>query len=670
MSDSENINIDEVEEISHDTGTFAGNHRGFGFIRPDDASGDIFIAARNTNGAFHQDKVRFEIIRSEADGSNRDGKIVQVLEHTITELVGTYSANEKFGFVKPDIKNISTDIFIPGKKSLRAKNNDKVVVHIESYGGNGKRPDGRISEVLGQKGQPGVDVLSIIRATNVPTEFSLAASEQAKTIPVSVSEDEIRGRKDFRNELTLTIDGESTKDYDDAMSLRYENGVFHLGIHIADVTHYVKEGSPIDQDALERGTSVYPVDRVIPMIPEQLSTGICSLVKGEDRLTLSCLMDFDDDGNLLDRSIVETVINVDRRMSYTEVSEMLDAPEKFTSESDKTVIPLLQKIESLTDMLRQQKSDRGAVDFEFLEPEITLDDQGHVLDIQPRKRDRATRIIEELMLKTNETVAQIVSLDDAWNETPLIYRSHETPDPDRIEGLKSLVESFGYRFPVDLKDIQPADIQELIETAKGKKEELLITTMTLRCMKRAMYSTPSKKMEDGKEIGKLIPVGHFGLASKYYCHFTSPIRRYPDLINHRIIKENLEGRLTDAEKRRYKKILPDMAQHICETEHRAIDTERDTNKIKMAEFMHEREGQEFTGVISGMAAWGIYVALPNSVEGMVPLNSLTDGTYIYDEERMVMARETGGREFHIGDPVKVRVTDANPELRIIDFEFV
>lgn len=670
MSDTDNVNLDEMQEVSHDTGVFSGNYRGFGFIRPDDASGDIFVAAKNTNGAFHQDKVKFEIIRAEADGSNREGKIVQIIDHTITDLVGTYSANEKFGFVKPDIKNISTDIFIPGKKSLRAKTNDKVVIHIDSYGGNGKRPDGRVVEILGQKGQPGVDVLSIIKATNVPTEFSLAAAEQAKTIPTSVSEDEVKGRMDFRDELTLTIDGESTKDYDDAMSLKYENGVFHLGIHIADVTHYVKEGSPIDQDALERGTSVYPVDRVIPMIPEQLSTGICSLVKGEDRLTLSCLMDFDDEGNLLKRSIVETVINVDRRMSYTEVSAMLDNPKEYTSESDKLVIPLLQKIESLTDILRKQKSERGAVDFEFPEPEITLDSEGHVLDIQPRKRDRATRIIEELMLKTNETVAQIVSLDDAWNETPLIYRSHETPDADRIESLKALVESFGYKFSVDLTNIQPADIQELIENVKGKKEELLITTMTLRCMKRAMYSTPSKKIEDGKEVGGLVLVGHFGLASKYYCHFTSPIRRYPDLINHRIIKENLEGNLSDEKKRRYKKILPDMAQHICEVEHRAIDTERDTNKIKMAEFMHEREGQEFEGTISGMAAWGIYVALPNSVEGMVPLNSLTDGTYIYDEERMVIARETGGREFHIGDSVKVKVTDANPELRIIDFEFV
>ena len=662
---------DLIREAEHDVGVFSSNRKGFGFIRPEDGSDDLFVAARNTATAFHKDKVRFEVIKEESEGSNREAKIIEILERNITHLVGTYTASEKFGFVKPDINNISSDIFIPGKKSMKAKTDDKVLIKIDSYGTVDKRPDGTVVEILGKKGDPGVDILSSIKAKGVITEFTPEALSEADMMPDTVGKDEIKGRVDFRDVLTVTIDGEETKDFDDAMSLVIEDGIYHVGIHIADVAHYVEEGSAMDKEAQERGTSVYPVDRVIPMIPEKLSTGICSLVQGEDRLTLSCLMDFDKDGNMIDRKICESVIRVDKRMTYPQVSEMLEAPDIYKDDAQRELMEMLLNVQRLTDMFRESKVRRGAVDFEFPEPEITLDEKGHPIDIKVRKRDAATRIIEEMMLKANETVAGIVALDDEWRGVPIVYRSHEAPDPDRVEFLQKLVQSLGYSFSVKPEDVKPADVQKLVDSAEGKKEEILITTMTLRSMKRAMYSTASKRVEDELEgETRLKPEGHFGLAAQYYCHFTSPIRRYPDLINHRIIKLKISGMLTEEKRARFKKILPDLAQHVCEAEHTAIETERDTNKIKMAEYMADRIGSEFDGVVSGLASWGIYVSLPNAIEGLIPVSSLEDGYYIFDEDHMILRRETGGREFHIGDNVKVQVTESNPELRIIDFALV
>ena len=658
-------------EAEHDVGIFSGNRKGFGFIRPEDGSEDLFVAARNTGTAFHKDKVRFEVIREQTEETNREAKITEIIERSITHLVGTYTSNEKFGFVKPDIGNISSDIFIPGKRSKRAKTDDKVLIKMDSYGSQDKRPDGTVIEILGHKGDPGVDILSSVKAKGVRTDFPEDAIEEARLIPDSVSDEEINGREDFRDVLTVTIDGEETKDFDDAVSLTFKDGIYHVGVHIADVAHYVSEGGAIDKEAVERGTSVYPVDRVIPMIPEKLSTGICSLVMGEDRLTLSCLMDFDKDGKMIDRRICESVIRVDKRMTYPQVSEMLEKPDFYKDEKQKELLTMLQNIQRLTDIFREDKVKRGAVDFEFPEPEITLDEKGRPTDIRVRKRDAATRIIEELMLKTNETVAGIVTLDDDWRGVPIVYRSHEAPDPDRVEFLQKLVLSLGYSFNVKTEDVKPSDVQKLVNDADGKKEEILITTMTLRSMKRAMYSTAVRRVEEEIEgEARMKPEGHFGLAAQYYCHFTSPIRRYPDLINHRIIKQKLSNLLTEEKKAKYKKMLPDLAQHICETEHVAIETERDTNKIKMAEYMADRIGTEFDGVVSGLASWGIYVALPNAIEGLIPVSSLEDGYYVFDEEHMIMRRETGGREFHIGDELKVRVTEADPELRIIDFEIV
>ena len=668
LKEEEQLISADQDDVSHDTGVFSCTKKGFGFIRPDDESSDLFVAARNKKDAFHKDRVRFEVIKEETDGQNREAVIAEVLERNFTKIVGTYTEAGKFGFVKPDIANIGTDIFIPGKKSMNAKNDDKVLVSMVNYGSGDKRPEGEITEILGHKGEPGVDVLSVIRGKGVPVEFSREALEKAKQLPDRVSEEESEGREDYRNVLTVTIDGEHTKDFDDAVSLTREGNVYRLGIHIADVTHYVKQGDAIDKDAVIRGTSVYPVDRVVPMIPEKLSVGICSLVQGDDRLTLSCIMDFDEKGNMIDSHIAETVINVDRRMTYPEVAGLLEDPGTYQEEYA-DVLPMLTDMEKLTDMFREEKKKRGAIDFEIPEPEITLDDKGHPVDITLRERDAATMIIEELMLKANETVARTVSLSNAWKDVPLVYRSHEKPDEDRIEYLRNLVWSLGYKFNVDMKNVKPSDIQDLLRRVEGSKEEQLITTVTLRCMKRAMYSTADRIVRPDEPDTWHIE-GHFGLAADYYCHFTSPIRRYPDLINHRIIKRHLHGKLSEKDIFNLRKNLPELAQHICETEHRAIDTERDSNRIKMAEYMKEREGQVFDGNVSSFASWGIYITLPNAIEGMVPISSMDDGYYLFDEENMVMRREDGGKVFRIGDEVKVKVTMADPELRIIDFEFV
>lgn len=665
MLDDE-INKEEVKEVLyHDVGIFSSTSKGFGFIKPEDGEMDVFIPSKNTFGAFHQDRVKFEITKVETENSNREGKIVQILERNIDTLVGTYIASEKFGFVKPDLKNIGKDIFIPIKFSKKAKNNDKVVIKILSYGDNKKGPSGKVIEVLGQFDKKGVDILSVIKAKAAPTKFDKEVMECAKKIPSAVRKKDRVGRCDFTDLYTITIDGESTKDFDDAISLEVVDGIYKMGIHIADVTAYVKENDPIDKEALNRGTSIYPVDRVVPMIPEKLSVGICSLVENEDRLTLSIMIDFDEDANVISSEIVESVIRVDKRMTYSQVSKILEDE----VEEKEEIKEVLKNIEKITEKLRIKKDLRGAIDFDFKEPEIKLDENGKVISISERARDRATRIIEELMLKANETVAKLICTKEEFANTPIIYRSHEVPDVDKMEGLKTLVTRFAHKFPIDLKNIKSIDVQKMLNDLSDTKENVLISTMTLRCMKRAMYSTAHPKKDDNGNV-YYEPVGHFGLATKYYCHFTSPIRRYPDLINHRIIKKRIHNELTLEEVENLRKNLPEIAQGICEKEHRAIDIERDTNKIKMAEYMQDKIGEEFVGTISGMSSWGLYVLLDNCVEGMVSISSLTDGIYELDEETMSVNRQSGGKSFVIGQEVRVKVLNASKELRIIDFEFV
>ena len=480
-------------------------------------------------------------------------------------------------------------------------------------------------------------------------EFPESVKKAINDIPDVVSEKDKAGRVDLRNVQMVTIDGEDAKDLDDAVSISKEGPVYHLGVHIADVSHYVTEGSALDKEALKRGTSVYLVDRVIPMIPHKLSNGICSLNQGEDRLALSCLMDIDEKGNIVGHRICETVINVDRRMSYTSVKKILVDNDTNEIMKYKELVPMFHMMEEAAELLRKKRFARGSVDFDFPESKIILDENGHPTDIKPYDRNVATKIIEDFMLAANETVAE----DYFWQDMPFLYRTHENPDPEKMRKLATFINNFGYTLRLT-DDLRPKEIQKLLSEIEGSDAENLISRLTLRSMKKAKYTTEC--------------VGHFGLAAKYYCHFTSPIRRYPDLQIHRIIKENLHGGLSPKRAAHYDAILPDVAVQTSAMERRAADAERDTDKLKMAEYMEQFVGETFDGVVSGVTAWGVYVELPNTIEGMVSINNMK-GFYTFDEEHYEMVGELGNRSYKLGQKVKVVVIGTDKILRTIDFAF-
>ena len=532
---------------------------------------------------------------------------------------------------------------------MGAMNGHKVVVKITNYGSHGKNPEGQVIDIIGHINDPGTDVLSIVKAYDLPVEFPDAVMQYLKNIPDEVDEKDKAGRVDFRDVDTVTIDGEDAKDLDDAITLTANEKGYQLGVHIADVSHYVTENSILDKEAYKRGTSVYLVDRVIPMLPHKLSNGICSLNQGCDRLALSCIMDIDNKGNVVGHRICETLINVNRRMTYTNVKKILVDKEASVIEEYKELIPMFERMGELAAILRKKRFQRGSIDFDFPETKIILDKDGHPLEVKPYDRNVATKIIEEFMLIANETVAE----DYFWQEIPFLYRSHENPDMEKIQKLSTFINNFGYSIHTG-DEIHPKELQKLLEKIDGTDEENLIARLTLRSMKRAQYTTEC--------------VGHFGLAAKYYCHFTSPIRRYPDLQIHRIIKENLHGGLKQIRFKHYQNLLPEVAKHTSTTERRADDAERDTDKVKMVEYMEKHMGEEFDGVISGMTAWGMYVELPSTIEGMVSVTSLRDGYYIYDENHYEMVNETTGRTFKLGQKVTVKVVATNKILRTIDFE--
>jgi ribonuclease R len=629
-------------------GTFETTRRGFGFVTVEGKEEDIFVKESDTNGAFHMDKVKVAVTRQGRGGRRCEGVIVAVLEHTITELVGTYQESRNFGFVIPDNGKIGYDIFIPKEKSHGAVEGHKVVCQITDYGKGRRNPEGVVTQILGHINDPGTDVLSIVKSYDIPSEFSDEVIRYLDKIPDSVSSKDYAGRVDCRSWQMVTIDGEDAKDLDDAVTLTESDGVYHLGVHIADVSHYVTENSPLDKSAYERGTSVYLVDRVIPMLPHKLSNGICSLNQGVDRLALSCLMDIDSKGNVVSSRICETVVNVDRRMTYTNVKKVLDGDEALTAEYH-DFVDFFKLMEKLAGILREKRYRRGSIDFDFPETKITLDKNGHPIDVRPYDRNTATRIIEEFMLIANETVAT----EYFWQELPFLYRSHEKPDPEKMQKLGAFINNFGYSIRVG-ENMHPKEIQKLLNKIEGSDEENLIARLTLRSMKRASYTTEC--------------VGHFGLAAKYYCHFTSPIRRYPDLFIHRIIKENIHGGLTEKRIAHYNKLLPETAKHTSTTERRADDAERDTDKLKMVEYMEEHIGESFDGVISSITSWGIYVELPNTIEGMIRVSQLTDGHYEYDENHYEMVNWRNGRRYKLGQKLKVRVAGIDKILRTIDFD--
>jgi len=630
-------------------GTFESTSRGFGFVVIPDREDDIFVKANDTMNAFYHDKVKVVITTEKNGGKRAEGKIVAIVEHEIKEVVGTFQKNRTYGFVIPDNAKINCDIFIPQEFMNGAVEGSKVVASISDYGSQSKNPQGKVTEVLGHIDDPGVDIMSIIKAYDLPVEFPESVKKAINDIPDVVSEKDKAGRVDLRNVQMVTIDGEDAKDLDDAVSLTKENYIYHLGVHIADVSHYVKEDSPLDKEALKRGTSVYLVDRVIPMIPHQLSNGICSLNEGCDRLALSCLMDIDMKGNIIGHKICESVINVNRRMTYTSVKKILEDNDKEECAKYSELVDMFKLMQECADILRKKRFKRGSIDFDFPESKIILDKDGRPVDIKPYDRNVATKLIEDFMLAANETVAE----DYFWQEVPFLYRTHENPDPEKILKLSTFINNFGYSMHIT-DEIHPKELQKLLEKIAGSDEENLISRLTLRSMKKAKYTAEC--------------IGHFGLAAKYYCHFTSPIRRYPDLQIHRIIKECLHGGMSEKRKLHYDKILPDVAEQASATERRADEAERDTDKLKMVQYMSAHIGEYFDGVISGVTNWGIYVELPNTIEGMVSVNNMR-GYYVFDENHYEMFNETTHQTYKLGQKVRVVVVDTNAISRTIDFMF-
>ncbi|MDO4513318.1 MAG: ribonuclease R [Lachnospiraceae bacterium] len=637
-------------------GTFLATNRGFGFVEVEGRTEDLFIPVNCVNGAFHKDVVQVMLRPAgRMNGGSRmrqEAEIRQILSHGITKIVGTYEPSKTFGFVLPDDTKIPFDVFVDQKNSMGAVEGHKVVVKILDYGGKGRKPEGQIVEILGHINDPGVDILSIVRGYELPMEFDERVLNQANRVAHEVSEADKVGRTDLRNVQMITIDGEDAKDLDDAVSLSMEGALYHLGVHIADVANYVQENSALDREALKRGTSVYLVDRVIPMLPHTLSNGICSLNAGEERLALSCLMTIDQKGEVIDHQIVESVIRVDRRMSYNQVKKILEAGDTDLEKECGELIPMLKQMEQLARILRYKRHKRGSIDFDFPESKIYLDKEGHPLQIQPYERNVATRLIEDFMLIANETVAQHYY----WMESPFVYRTHGIPDPDKIKKLSLFIHNFGYGIKTSQEEIHPKEIQKLIEKIEGTDEEALISRLTLRSMKQAKYTVDC--------------TGHFGLACKFYCHFTSPIRRYPDLQIHRIIKDDLRGRLSQEKRKHYEQILPEVARQSSIKERRADEAERETDKLKKAEYMESRIGEVFEGVISGITSWGIYVELANTIEGLIPVSLLPDDYYYYDESSYEMVGEDTGRRYKLGERVFVKVKSIDRLNRTIDFLMV
>lgn len=631
------------------TGVFTAHPRGFGFVTVEGEDEDIFISESQVNGAFHMDTVQVALLRGESKGRRREGKITKIIARGMNQIVCTYEKSKTFGFAVPDNPKFGKDIFIPQERSKGAVSGHKVVVELTDFGGDGRKPEGKVVEILGHINDPGTDILSIVRAYDLPVEFSEKIMNQVERVANEVSTADMAGRMDLRDWQTVTIDGEDAKDLDDAITLTKEGDRYKLGVHIADVTNYVQEHSALDVEALNRGTSVYLVDRVIPMLPHKLSNGICSLNAGENRLALSCIMTIDGKGNVVDHVIAETVIKVDRRMSYTSVKKILEDHDEAEIREYEELVPMFERMKELAAILRKKRMKRGSIDFDFPETKIILNEQGKPVEIKPYERNVATKIIEDFMLIANETVAQ----DYFWQELPFVYRSHDNPDTEKIQKLGTFINNFGYTIKIGQDDVHPKELQKLLQKIEGTPEEPLISRLTLRSMKQAKYTT--------------IGTGHFGLATSYYCHFTSPIRRYPDLQIHRIIKDNLRGRMNDKKIQHYDKILPEVAKHSSEMERRADEAERETEKLKKVEFMETHIGEVFEGVISGVTEWGFYVELPNTVEGLVHVTSLTDDYFHYNESTYELIGEATGYRYKLGQKIKVVVTGTDKLMRTIDF---
>jgi ribonuclease R len=642
------------EKMNLVRGKVSAHAKGFAFVIPEESGmDDIFIPPNETNNAMNGDIVLVRV-SSNSSGSRREGTVVRIVERGVDQIVGTFTQSKHFGFVIPDDKKFASDIFIPKSAQKGAIEGHKVVVKLTAYPEGRKSAEGEVIEILGHKNDPGVDILSIIHKHGITVEFPEEVMEQANNVPDTIDESEIPNRKDLRDQTIVTIDGADAKDLDDAVTVtKLDNGNYKLGVHIADVTYYVKESSPIDEEAFDRGTSVYLVDRVIPMIPHRLSNGICSLNPQVDRLTLSCDMEISPDGDVVNHEIFQSVIKTTERMTYSDVNKILVDKDEELRKHYQPLVPMFEQMEDLAQILRTKRMKRGAIDFDFKEAKVLVDDEGEPTDVVLRERSVAEKLIEEFMLVANETVAEHFH----WMEVPFIYRIHEDPKEDKLQRFFEFITNFGLIVKGTANSVHPRALQEIIEDVQGKSEEMVVSTMMLRSMQQAKYDPES--------------LGHFGLATEFYTHFTSPIRRYPDLIVHRLIRTYLiEGKIDQSTREKWGAQMGNIAQHTSSRERRAVDAERETDELKKAEYMEDKVGEEYDGIISSVTNFGMFVELPNTIEGLVHVSYMTDDYYRFDERHLAMIGERTGNVFRIGDEITIRVISVNKDERAIDFEIV
>ncbi|HAR6197855.1 TPA: ribonuclease R [Staphylococcus pseudintermedius] len=638
-------------------GTLSQNKKGFAFLRPDDQEmEDIFIPPTKINRAMDGDVVLVEVKKSRGDfrKGKFEGEVKAIESHSIKQVVGTFSEARHFGFVVPDDKRIMQDIFVPKGQELGAVEGHKVLVQITQYSDGTNSPEGQISAILGHKNDPGVDILSIIYQHGIEIEFPDDVLKEAENVPETIQPDELKGRRDLRDELTITIDGADAKDLDDAIAVKkLDNGNTELTVSIADVSYYVTEGSALDREAYDRATSVYLVDRVIPMIPHRLSNGICSLNPEVDRLAMSCRMEIDAQGQVVKHEIFESVIHSNARMTYDAVNRIITDKDAVTRAQYPEIVPMLDLAQTLSQQLIAMRKKRGEIDFDIKEAKVIVNEEGIPKEVVTRERGEGERLIESFMLIANETVAEHFN----QMEVPFIYRIHEQPKSERLRQFFDFITNFGIIVKGTGEDIHPSTLQNIHEEIAGRPEDMVISTMMLRSMQQARYDADN--------------LGHFGLAADYYTHFTSPIRRYPDLIVHRLVRKYLIEKSMDGRAmHEWEEKLPQIAEHTSNRERRAIDAERDTDELKKAEFMIQHIGDEFEGVISSVANFGMFVELPNTIEGMVNMQNMSDDYYHFDERQMALIGERKAKVYRIGDVVKVKVIHVDVDERQIDFQIV
>ena len=636
-------------------GVFRGNEKGFGFVKIDGQDEEIYISRGNTKDAVNGDEVLIKIIDDTVKGNRKEGKIVKTINHKRNEIVGTFTKRKNFGFVVPDDREFNTDIFISKKSFNKAKNNQKVVVKITKFPQGNKSAEGEITEIIGGINEDGVDMLSLIKEYNLPYEFPDDVILEAQKVENKITKKDLQNRLDLRSKNIFTIDGEDAKDLDDAIYVtKLENENYELGVSIADVSHYVAENSKLDQEAIIRGTSIYMLDRVIPMLPKELSNGICSLNVNEDRLCLSVISEITPDGEIVSSDIRKAVINVKERMSYADVQKILDGKNKEVLKRYEKYIEDFKLMEELAKILKQKREGAGSLDLDIPESKVILDKNGFAIDIEKYKIYFANEIIEQFMLTANEIVAEKFY----WLEAPFIYRVHEEPDTEKVNALNKFLFNFGYKIKSNKEKVYPKAFAEVLEKVKGREEEMVVSNLILRTLKVARYESENK--------------GHFGIASKYYCHFTSPIRRYPDLFIHRIISKYIDNSyiLNEKNLEKYKEQATKYSQTSSEREKIAQKVEREAIAIKKAEYMQNKIGKEYEGIVSGITAFGMFVELENTVEGLIKFEDLGNEYFIYNDENKTLVGENSKKVYKIGDKIKIKVIYANKQLRRINFKAI